>query len=183
MKWNEIVQEADLVEGTNFHCPVCDEDLGKESELDLNDSWYCGNCGWSAKTSKEPARQEYDPFRAGGSSDAPAGKPAPAPKPTPKSKQTIVKQLGDYEARVYPGRNSGGLYYIGQAPDRNNASSCKGEVKKMDDGTYVPTWYASDYHKFKLPAVSSMGAAMNAIKAKHKKLLNNKKPGMKYADF
>lgn len=164
MRWKDIV-EGNLIEATDYNCPECGDYLGKESEVIANDNEYCGRCGWEAKKK----------------SNKPASTPTPAPKPLPKSKQTIVKTSGEYEARIYPGRNAAGLYFLGKQRT-SYERRCKGEVKKTGDGQFVPTWYASDYHEFVLPAMPTMTAAINAIKTKHKKLLKAK-PGTKYNDI
>jgi len=159
-----------IAEGSDFHCPECDDYLGKESEVFQDGSAYCGRCGWESKSRK-----------ASRSSSAPApAKPTVAAKPTPKSKQTLVKKSGDYEARIYPGRKTAGLYYLANKDKLDNI--CKGEVRASETGGFIPTWYASNYHKFQLPAQPTMAAALNAIKAKHKKLLKAK-PGTKLVDL
>jgi hypothetical protein len=38
MKLNELITE-----GSNLHCPICDEDLGKDTQLPKKAR--CGNCG------------------------------------------------------------------------------------------------------------------------------------------
>lgn len=160
MRWKDIVTEA-----TDYNCPECGDYLGKESEVIANDAEYCGQCGWEAK-SKKASRI--------------ARTPAPISKPLPKSKQTLVKKSGDYEARIYPGRKTAGLYYLANKDKLDNV--CKGEVRASETGGFIPTWYASNYHKFQLPAQPTMAAALNTIKARHKKLLKAK-PGTKYADL
>ena len=160
MRWKEIVTEA-----TDYNCPECGDYLGKESEVIANNNEYCGQCGWQAKPRKATQTNQA---------------PKPAPKPVPKSKQTLVKKSGDYEARIYPGRKTAGLYYLANKDKLDNV--CKGEVRASENGGFIPTWYASNYHKFQLPAQPTMAAALNAIKARHKKLLKAK-PGTKYVDL
>lgn len=55
MRWNEIVTE-----GSDYHCPECNEYLGKASEVIANKNEYCGNCGWSAKPRKPVRREGMD---------------------------------------------------------------------------------------------------------------------------
>lgn len=158
MRWNEVITE-----GSDYNCPNCDEYLGKASEVIANNNEYCGNCGWSADDDK-PKK--------------PAAAPAPAAKPLPRSKQTVVKTSGEFEARVYPGRKSGGLYFLGKAPSNMDISGgCVGEVAKLDDGTFRATRRLMYGRKLDLGAHATMTQAMNALKARFKSEL--KKYGYK----
>lgn len=56
MRWNEILQE-----GSDFHCPICDDYLGKESEVFQDGGAYCGQCGWESRESrKKTSRRRYE---------------------------------------------------------------------------------------------------------------------------
>lgn len=166
MKWNEIV-----VEGVNFYCPTCDELLGKESELNANDSWHCGNCGWDK--SDGGARHEDDPDRSRPhdryqSPTKPAA-PTPAPKPLPKSKQTLVKKSGKFEVRVYPGRESAGVYYDREGKTLPHSVNWDGfdafgTVKKQADGSWSATRHGYYGRTNNIGSFDTLTKAANALK-------------------
>jgi len=137
MRWNEIINE-----GSDFNCPNCGEYLGKASEIELNNSRYCGNCGWSDRK--------------------------PEPKAVPKSKQPTDKTSGDYSIRINSTKTQADLTYNGTPVSIIRPGDGAGTATMMSKGVYVASWKVDFYNSHKIPGqFPTLTQAINAVKRMH----------------
>lgn len=137
MRWNEIIKE-----GSDFNCPNCGEYLGKASEIELNNSYYCGNCGWDARK--------------------------PEPKAVPKSKQPTEKTSGDYTISVNPSKTQADLTYNGTPVSIIKVGDQAGTATMMSKGVYVASWKVDFYNSHKIQGqFPTLTQAINAVKRMH----------------
>ena len=144
MKWDEIIGEGIINEGSDAFCPNCDDYLGKASEVYApeNAPASCGRCGWSD------------------------GKKAPVK--TPARDKSVEKTSGDYRVRVNSSKTQAELFYEGPSVSIVNKGDNAGTATKKSDGVYVAHWQVDFYNHNAIEGTfPTLTQAVNAVKRMH----------------